>query len=142
MKRCLVAYGNELRGDDGAAWELARRVTGWEVHCLTQLLPELVEELKEVDEVVFVDACEGGEEVLYQALSPRDMAGWPVHCGQPDQLLALCLRLYRRCPRAFLLTLPGVDFGHRLGLSGHAQASVRAGLEYLAAGSGGVSQEL
>jgi len=131
MSRCLVAYGNELRGDDGAAWELARRLSGWTVHCVTQLLPELADQLQAEEEVVFVDACQGGVEVRCQRLTPQDVPGWPVHCGQPAQLLALCRQLYGRAPRAFVLTLPGQDFGYRMGLSALAQESVRQGLQRL-----------
>ena len=131
MKRCLVAYGNELRGDDGAAWELARRLSGWSIHCVPQLLPELVEELKEREQVVFVDACLGGEVARYQRLVPREVAGWPVHSGHPDQLLALCRLLYGHCPNGFMLTLPGEFFGYQWGLSRRAQQSVRQGLELL-----------
>jgi len=133
LKRCLIAYGNELRGDDGAAWELARRVRGWTVLCVTQLLPELVEDLKELDQVVFVDACQGGEAVHYQPVCPQLGSSWPVHCGRPDQLLALCQHLYQRTPAAFVLTLPGEDFGYRSGLSRRARRSVRQGLQLLRA---------
>lgn len=131
MKRCLIAYGNELRGDDGAAWELARRLQGWKIHCLPQLVPELVEQLKDADEVVFVDATPAGDDVRLERLEPREALAWPVHFGHPAHLLGLCRQLYGYCPGGFMLTLPGEDFDYRLGLSACAERSVVLGLRLL-----------
>lgn len=131
--RCVFAYGNELRGDDGAAWELARRAEkrGWNTRCVLQLLPELVEELKDLDEVIFVDAAEATGPAQCCRLPPHNPVGWPVHCGHPGQLLALCQQLHGRAPRAWMLTLPGREFGYRLELSLFSQSSVEQGLEHL-----------
>ena len=132
-KRCLFAYGNELRGDDGAAWELARQAEqlGWNTRCVLHLLPELVEELKELDEVIFVDAVLASGSVQWRRLVPSESSGWPIHCGQPSQLLALCQLLYGNFPRAWMLTLSGLEFGYCLGLSSFCQSSLGQGLEQL-----------
>lgn len=131
-RRCLVAYGNELRGDDGLAWELARRAAeeGWTVFTRVQLLPELIEELQAFEEVVFADACEDSEPLWFE-INLLGLRDWPVHCGRPDQLLSLCRQLFGRAPRAWMLTLPGSDFGYHLGLSPAGLASVERGLEWL-----------
>ena len=126
----MIAYGNELRGDDGAAWVLARRCSDYRVLCVTQLVPELVETLKELDEVVFVDACRGGSLGWLELIAQPEPAS-AGHFGHPGRLLALCGRLYGRSPRAYLLTLPGENFEHHLGLSATARQSVRRGLRLL-----------
>lgn len=133
VRRCLVAYGSQLRGDDGAAWELARRAgeLGWTTFCEIQLLPELSAELQAFDEVVFADASQGVGEPEWAELEAIGAQGWPVHSGRPEHLLGVCRQLYGRAPRAWMLSLPGEYFGYGLGLSPRAQASVTLGLNRL-----------
>jgi len=132
-KRLLVAYGNELRGDDGAAWELARRIRtrGWETLCVVQLTPELADPISQFDQVVFADATHEPGPLGWFRLSEKASRGWPVHSGGPEQLLGLCRQLYDRVPAAWMLTLPGEDFGYRLGLSEFSLQSVQDGLRRL-----------
>jgi Ni,Fe-hydrogenase maturation factor len=133
VKRCLVAYGNQLRADDGAAWELARRASelGWITFCAIQLLPELSTELQAFDEVIFTDACEGSGKPGWTALEVSLDRGWPVHCGRPEQLLGMCRQLYGRAPKGWMLSLPGENFGYGSELSPRAEVSIGAGLGYL-----------
>ena len=134
MKRMIIGYGNQLRGDDGAAWELARRAEalGWETLTVVQLTPELVDTLSPLDEVVFADATHEPGPLRWYALDPIEGQGWPAHCGEPERLLDLCHKLHGRAPQAWMLTLPGEDFGYRLGLSEFSQASIEQGLDRLA----------
>ncbi|MBT9584638.1 hydrogenase maturation protease [bacterium] len=133
MKRLLIGYGNELRGDDGAAWELARRaaLVGWKTLCVVQLTPELAETVSQFDQVVFVDATHEPGPLGWQLIKPKAGQEWPIHSGEPGRLLGLCQSLYGKSPKGWIMTLPGEDFGYRLGLSEFSQASVVEGLERL-----------
>lgn len=132
--QCLVAWGSQLRGDDGAAWELARRAAeaGWVTFTSIQLLPELCEELQFFDVVVFADASQGQHGLQLSEIGPESADTWPLHCGRPEQLLSLCARLYGRAPRALMLNLPGENFDLGFGLSARARASVEEGWSRLA----------
>lgn len=132
-KRLLVAFGNELRGDDGAAWELARRIQarGWETLCVVQLTPELADPISHFQQVVFADATHEPGPLGWFRLSEKVSRGWPIHSGGPEELLGLCRKLYDRVPEAWMLTLPGEDFGYRLGLSEFSLQSVQEGLRRL-----------
>ncbi len=128
MRPLLLAWGNRLRGDDGAAWLLARQLRnrGWPVRCYHQLTPELVEVMVAHRQVVFADAALSGGVCKLVELSP----GGPVgagHLASPAGLLQLCHDLYETSPRAWLLSLPGQDFSLGTRLSGPARRAVQQG---------------
>lgn len=132
-RRLLIASGNELHGDDGAAWELARRAAagGWPVLCAGQLGPELIEVLHGLDEVIFVDAThEPGPDGLRE-LNAENERRFPQHCAAPAQLLRQCHDRHGQAPLGWSLTLAGEDFSYRLGLSDFSLASVTEGLDRL-----------
>jgi len=132
-RRLLVAHGNEMRGDEGAAWELARRASacGWPVLCATRLGSELIDILHGLDEVVFVDvAREPGANELRE-ITPENELAAPAHCREPARLLRLCLQQHGQAPLSWTLTLVGEDFGSHLGLSDLSRSSVARGLEQL-----------
>lgn len=130
----LIGYGSELRGDDALGRRLAEAVEGWPgVRSLSvhQLTPELVAEVASCDRVFFADAQERDGEPLLAALALPDAApaGW--HHATPESLLGLCAALHGRAPEAWILTLPGRDFGLSMELSEPARASLEAGLRLL-----------
>lgn len=132
----VLGYGSELRGDDALGRRLAEAVEGWPgVRSLSvhQLMPELVEELASCDRVVFADAEEReGDPTLTRLEAP---GGGPVawHHATPEALLALCRDLHDRAPEAWLLSLPGSDFGLSQDLSPQGRRSLEAGLRLLSA---------
>lgn len=112
----VLGYGNALRGDDGAGPELAARVAAWNLPEVTalavpQLTPELAAHLAGCDGVVFVDARAGGEEVELTPLRVEPQPADPGHLGRPAGLLALAHSVYGATPAAWVLTMPGVEFG-------------------------------
>ena len=138
MRPLVVAWGNELRRDDGVAWRLARQLArrGWVVRCCHQLTPEIVEHIVDWDRVVFADAALPGNTQTLSELQPQG----PIatgHLASPTGLLQLCHDLYGRGPRAWLLSLPGEHFGLGTGLSGRARQSIRAALVELEQAFGG-----
>jgi hydrogenase maturation protease len=129
----LIAYGNVSRRDDGVAVHILRRlreslglpaledddeveerlterVSALAVH---QLGPELAEEMISYDCVVFIDAHTEGpgwEPVHWQEITPAYRPSIVTHYVRPETLLALCLSLYNRAPRGYILSVLGSDF--------------------------------
>lgn len=138
MRPLILACGNQLRGDDGAAWQLAQQLEsrGWPIYLSHQWTPELVDVMVDHRQVVFSDAAlPGGARELVE-LHP----GGPVgagHVATPAGLLQLCGDLYGRSPRAWLLSLPGEHFEFGTRLSGRARRSIRWGYGALERAFGG-----
>ena len=125
----IIAYGNSLRRDDGAGIALAERlVEVWQYQgittrliCVTQLMPELAAELlpDEIVAVLFVDAAVTEPPASIQIVpisAEPSKAALGHHCG-PATILTYAAYLYHRQVPAWLVTIPGVDFGHGEGFS-------------------------
>ena len=138
MKEILViGYGNTFRRDDGAGVVLAQQLVAcWQPHTPvrlvtgTQLVPELAIDIAAADvgAVVFVDASMG--EVNEQIHVQRVVGdiGLPVlgHQLGPAALLIYASLFNARNLPAWLVTAPGVDFGHGEGLSPAVQQQLSA----------------
>ncbi len=133
----VLACGNPLRQDDGAAWEVARRATdvrqSWgvalEVVTCMQYLPELAEALSQAEGVVFIDASVNvrpGTARLNQVESePAGAAALTHHLG-PAELMSLAQSLYGSAPAwAYLVEIGAAEFG----LSETVSARVEVGIE-------------
>lgn len=123
----VIAVGNRLRGDDGAAIWLAERLLqssadrlpypGQVIAC-HQLSPELADAIAAARAVLFVDAsltegCGQDQQPLLLPLPARADSTALSHCFTPAQLLALSQALHGVCPPAWQLLIPGSDW--RLG---------------------------
>jgi hydrogenase maturation protease len=119
----LIGVGNPLRGDDGAGPLLAERLAsllpqaGFTVRTLLvhQLVPELALEIAQdgVDALIFIDASamqDDNAPMLTRVLEGTAPAN-ATHTLTPDTVLTYAARLYDRRPPAWLLTIPGCDFG-------------------------------
>ncbi len=124
----LIAYGNSLRCDDGAGLALAERLAqdwraqGIQVRHLAvhQLTPEIAIELSspDVQKVIFVDTTvEAMETIKVKAIAPTILGRVLGHHVTPDALLLYAQRLYGQYPPAWMVTIPGVDFGFGEGFS-------------------------
>lgn len=135
MSVLIVGIGNTLRRDDGAGAEVAERFAGradCRVLVVHQLLPEHVEDLARCDRVVFADAAVNAERVRFERLAASATSPSLGHSGDPAWLLGLCQALHGRTLEAWLLTVPGVDFGFGHGLSAVATAGVDEAVRLLA----------
>jgi hydrogenase maturation protease len=121
MSRAIIlACGNPLRGDDGVALEIVRRLEGrdldceTEFYCLQQWTPELAETISKSDLAIFVDASEDipAGVMRLEPLSARNKRSTvTTHSLSAGQLLNLARELYGRTPeRAFLLAIGGESF--------------------------------
>ncbi len=127
MSTVLVAVGNQLRRDDGAAHrvlDLVGELEGVRVLRLFQLAPEVAEQIASAPRVVFIDAdIQPGEVRLEPVQAVQAQAAPLGHSMQPAEVVALSRALYGFGGRAFLCRVPGVDFSHGEGLSPLAEAN-------------------
>lgn len=137
MTWLVIGYGNELRQDDGAGRRVADEVTSWSRACtrvisVVQLTPDLAADIAEVEQVVFVDACEGLEKLRVETIEADDEGGLSSsHHTSPSYLLHLAKHLYNHTPVATWLMLPARDFGLGESLSEQAQQGVDDALIWL-----------
>jgi hydrogenase maturation protease len=127
-KTLVIGYGNPLRCDDAVGQIVAQRFAtsyadaSTEVRTLFQLVPELAEDISAAEMVVFVDAS--------ATLAPGEVRCEPIECAPtsssdesfthrvtPHGLLLMSRELYGKVPRAWLVSIGGVVFGHGEGLS-------------------------
>ena len=132
----FLSYGNPLRSDDAAGLELARRVCAalgnvqFSIRLLEtqQLLPELINEINDPSlAALFFFDCRverTGDGIEVSALSTAMSDVQPATLGHhltPQTLLAIAAALYGRLPPAWLVTIPGYNFGVGEGLSEEVQ---------------------
>jgi hydrogenase maturation protease len=140
----VIGYGSTLHSDDGVGPRIAEAVADWHASHITavactQLTPELAEPIAGSDEVIFVDAAlkpikphnprrSFGIVRLRPAQNAYELG---QHFGDPRTLLALSQHLYGAHPRAWLVTVPGTNFGLGVALSPRTQRGMGEVLEYL-----------
>jgi hydrogenase maturation protease len=138
----VIGYGNPYRRDDGAGPVLAEKLVRFlssqglyaRLIISTQLEPEMAEEIAKhkVGAVVFVD-CRAQDESDGIQISPLPHFSPQLNEGEWDELsftfghhldpatvLLYAALLYGHSPRAWLVTIPGTDFGHGQGFSQEA----------------------
>jgi|GEM_PF-2924656 len=134
----IIAWGNDLRGDDGAGRYLAVRLQrcwrqqGLAVRRLAvpQLVPELAVEVAApgVAAVVFVDthvATAAAPDVRVRALASAETAAVWGHHLDPRMVLAYAALLRAEpLPPAWLVTVPGWVFAHGRRLSPATRAAI------------------
>ncbi|MBN2006851.1 MAG: hydrogenase maturation protease [Anaerolineae bacterium] len=152
----IVGFGNLYRRDDGVGRHVLNALLqrwgrppldplddGFEdlghavdVVCLHQLVPELVETLKDYRQVVFVDAHvpDDATPPLYEApLAVEHRTPFVYHQTHPSTLLALAQSLYGSAPAATLISVQGHDFDFGEGLSAETAALAQMAVERIAA---------
>jgi hydrogenase maturation protease len=114
----IIGIGNPLRSDDGLGWAVAEQLSqdsdlGSNIHTVHQLTPELAQWMTTADLVVMIDASSEGEpgELHIRPVSPCAQPG-PVgtHHTTPEELAALTVGLYARCPPIVIITMTGANF--------------------------------
>jgi hydrogenase maturation protease len=98
---------------------------------LHQLVPELSEELKDYELVIFVDAhVDAIPEPLHEErLEVAYRTPFVYHQTHPSTVLALTQQLHGRAPEAVLISLLGHDFDFGEGLSEETAALVEPAVE-------------
>jgi hydrogenase maturation protease len=129
----IIGYGNTIRGDDGAGYQIAEAVAQWNFNhvgslAVHQLTPDLAEAIAQANTVIFVDAVATLSEVKIEQLEPNDAESFTVHYAEPRSLLALTYALYKVIPTAYQIFIPAVDFSFGETLSPVTQKSVELAL--------------
>jgi len=134
VARRLIGIGNPDRGDDAAGWEVAKRVTSWEVSRLTAGSLSLIDLWTENDDVVIVDAMRSGSPtgtvVRLDAIGDTLPAGAfaSTHAFGPAAVVELA-RAIDRLPRSLIVY--GIEAGH-LDHGSPMSPEVRAAVEQVA----------
>ena len=116
--KLVLACGNTLRGDDGVGWKIAEglmansHLSDVKVVASQQWLPEMAEQIRGADTVIFVD-CSAvslpGEVAVTEAVPAASTTGSLTHNVTPGTLLALALELYGTIPRRSCVVTVGGD---------------------------------
>ncbi len=155
-KRMLIAgFGNVFRRDDGVGpavvnalrVRLGRAPLGplddgfddlghtVDTVVLHQLVPELVETIKDYSLLIFVDAHVGNlpEDIRVEMLDATYTQPFVSHQIHPSTVLALAQQMYGYAPRAVLLSIRGYDFDFGEGLSAQTAALVSPAVAHIQA---------
>ncbi|MEY2978831.1 MAG: hydrogenase maturation protease [Prochlorotrichaceae cyanobacterium] len=134
--RLVIGYGNTIRQDDGIGYRLAERLTDqpptlsfcrFKAIAVHQLTPDLVAEVTEATEVIFVDMVPADQmaklidnaistpSVQLQRLRPGQQSTLG-HMSNPQSILQLSDRLFGKAPQGYWLLIPGewCDLGEEL----------------------------
>ncbi|MBE9225049.1 hydrogenase maturation protease [Phormidium sp. LEGE 05292] len=132
----VIGYGNDLRSDDGIGPRVANEVEAWGLPnvkslALHQLTPEIADTIKDVDGVIFVDACQlpDVQEVQVLTIEAEETGKSMTHNVDPRSLLALSQTLYNHHPHAWCINVPAVNFEMGETLSSVAEKGVVEALE-------------
>lgn len=113
MRTLLLACGNPLRGDDGAAHEVLRLIEP-SPYCarrtVQQLTPELAEEVARFSRVVFLDADTERKALAIEPLRSALPRSPLTHAATPEEVVALARALFGFAGEAFLCRIPVRNF--------------------------------
>ncbi len=121
----VIGIGNTLRMDDGVAAQVIAalppipNVAAIAVH---QLTPEIALRLCDADRVLFIDAHYTERDMAVRRVFPAPEPCITGHALSPQDLLGLAQVLCSRTPQAWLLSIPGYDFGFGETLSERTRA--------------------
>lgn len=126
----VIGYGNTLRGDDRFGAEVVhdfiKRGFGHlaQAICVHQLLPELIDSISRVGNVIFVDVSNDLSPGTLEVLDLKQLLDHPVeptytfsHYYTPINLLKNARELYQSTPNAWLYTVGGIQFDFAESLS-------------------------
>jgi hydrogenase maturation protease len=128
MPALVIAIGNPLRSDDGAAsrvLELLRCRTGVTSRAVLQLTPEMAEEIAAHDTVVFVDADVSVSEPRIEVVNSLPCSSPLTHVARPDEIVALARSLFEFSGRAYVCRIPAGYFSAGQKLSLYTETSAR-----------------
>ena len=109
--------------DDGVGWYIANMIRESigdkaDVMEADQLSVEMIEDIKDRQVVIFVDAHVSEEDdwIRISEVQPDSKLGLTAHIVSPSNLLSICQSIYNKYPKAYLYSVKGVnfDFGEEL----------------------------
>lgn len=138
----IYAYGNPGRQDDGLGnrlieeldkWIESKGIEGIELENNWQLNIEDSLRIAEKDTVIFVDASnEEIDDIHFSVVEPSEgRSDFTTHSASPSFILSLCIQLYGKHPKTFLLQIRGYSWDFKEGLSEKAEKNLEKALEFL-----------
>jgi hydrogenase maturation protease len=147
----IIGYGNIDRSDDGAAYtiiNLVRKELGQTILeegdtglerlegetdsvFLLQLVPEIMDWLRDYEQIIFVDAHTGPnlEDLNCSKVVPEYVTSTFTHHMTPSALLAFLKAIYQHEPEAYLVSVRGHDFDFKRSFSPETQSLLRPAVE-------------
>jgi hydrogenase maturation protease len=134
----VIACGNPLRGDDAVGPTAADIVSSWEapgVKVLTvhQLVPELIDEMQQVQRVLFIDAATNADDGPFQStvVEPMKSSRFFGHYETAANLLALLHELGGPTPDAWLVSISALSFDHGMALTVSVKCNMHTALVWI-----------
>lgn len=128
MPALVIAIGNLLRGDDGAAsrvLELLGSRSGVSSRAVLQLTPEIAEGIAPHDTVVFIDADVRVSEPQIDEVNSLPCSSPLTHVARPAEIVALARSLFGFSGKAYVCRIPVSDFSESQKLSPGTETSAR-----------------
>jgi hydrogenase maturation protease len=136
----VIACGNPLRGDDALGRAAAEIMQSWQtpgvkVLSVHQLVPELIDEMKPVQRVLFIDAGFPTNDQAFEAcvVEPKKSRRSLGHHETPANLMAVLRELEGQAPKAWLMSISSLTFDHADEISEGAQVHLQAALAWVRA---------
>ncbi|MGK5084329.1 hydrogenase maturation protease [Bdellovibrionota bacterium FG-1] len=139
-KTLIYGIGNLARQDDGLGIRLVEMLEaagppkGMSLESNYQLNAEDALLIAQYDVVIFVDAATGqdGEAAFgIKKVNPTSEITFSTHAMSFGSVLALCERMCPKTPTAYLLTMPGYEWGFGEELTPGAQTHLESAFRYL-----------
>jgi hydrogenase maturation protease len=114
--RVIVGYGNELRGEDAFGVDVIKKLQKFHLKntkliSAFQLTPEIVLELLEADEIIFIDACNNEKNHYALACSLSEQSRFNLsHHISPKTIIAMLESLYDKHPNFFIYSMMTKSF--------------------------------
>lgn len=129
MRTLLIACGNPLRHDDGAAAEVLQLVAPdreCEMRVVHQLTPEWAAEIAGFDRVIFIDADAEGSRATIEVVRAAMLRSPLTHASTPAEIVALSRALFAFTGEALVCRIPARDFSPGEGLTADGGRMARA----------------
>lgn len=103
MTTLIICYGNDLIGNDAFGRAVYEALPPSHEKIFTvQLLPELLEKIKDYERLIFVDAAHGSGGVELYEIHPSEEDTADFHHLSAETFLRLLETLYGKTPKAYM----------------------------------------
>ncbi len=138
----IYAYGNPGRQDDGLGNRLIEELEKWAgketienlyLESNYQLNIEDAANISDKDIVIFVDASvENIRDIQFSEVKPsEDKSEFTTHASSPAFILALCIKIYNKHPKTYLLHIKGYEWEFKEELSAPAEKNLRKAFTFI-----------
>ena len=133
----LIGIGNVLRGDDGLGNYIVEKIEQLHIKnvrtiIVHQLHVELLEELKDFDSIIFVDASLKSDEFIFEEIKSNSSAPLSSsHRINAEMFVQLARKLYQSNTRFYSCAIKGYDFDMGENLSPQAKSNTEKAIEQL-----------